>query len=80
MEKKRIQIEFADNGIIIRDPQSVYGTTLALTKNETDLSNAYKAIGKKVYDWLFDVVIAEQPIGLDVEGCDVEICAKCFGR
>ena len=85
-EKMRINIELADNGIIIRNPECEDDVTLAITSdaqtiyNERDLTNEYKAIGKKIYDWLLDVVIQEHESDLIITNFDIDITATCKGR
>ena len=85
-EKMRMNIELADNGIIIRNPDCEDDITLAITSeartiyNEKDLSNEYKAIGRKIYDWLFDVVIQEHEGDLIITNFDIDITATCKGR
>lgn len=85
-EKMRINIELADNGIIIRNPECEDDVTLAITceartiYNEKDLSNEYKAIGKKIYDWLLDVVIQEHEDDLIITNFDIDVVATCKGR
>ena len=85
-EKMRKNIELADNGIIIRNPDCEDDITLAITSeaktiyNERDLSNEYKAIGKKIYDWLLDVVIQEHESDLIITNFDIDIVATCKGR
>lgn len=85
-EKMRINIELADNGIIIRNPECDDDVTLAITSetrtiyNEKDLTNEYKAIGKKIYDWLLDVVIQEHDDELVITNFDIDIVVTCKGR
>ena len=85
-EKMRMNIELADNGIIIRNPECEDDVTLAITceartiYNEKDLSNEYKAIGKKIYDWLLDVVIQEHEDELIITNFDIDVVATCKGR
>ena len=85
-EKMRMNIELADNGIILRNPDCEDDITLAITSeartiyNERDLSNEYKAIGKKLYDWLLDVVIQEHESDLIITNFDIDIIANCKGR
>ena len=85
-EKMRMNIELADNGIIIRNPDCEDDITLAITSevrtiyNERDLSNEYKAIGKKIYDWLLDVVIQEHESDLIITNFDIDVVATCKGR
>ena len=85
-EKMRMNIELADNGIIIRNPDCEDEVTLAITSdartiyNDKDLSNEYKAIGQKVYDWLLDVVIQEHEDELISTNFDIDVVATCKGR
>ena len=85
-EKMRMNIELADNGIIIRDPECEDNVTLAITSeartiyNEPDLTNEYKTIGKKIYDWLLDVVIQEHDTELVITSFDIDVVVTCKGR
>ena len=82
-EKMRMNIELADNGIIIRNPENEDEVTLAMEKGEwtdnIDHSDEYKAIGKKVYDWLMDVVIQEHTDFI-ITNFDIDVVATCKGR
>lgn len=86
MEKMRMNIELADNGIIIRNPDCEDDITLAITSeartiyNDKDLSNEYKAIGRKIYDWLLDVVVQEHEDELIITNFDIDVVATCKGR
>lgn len=81
-----MNIELADNGIIIRNPDCEDEVTLAITSeariiyDEIDLSNEYKAIGRKIYDWLLDEVIKEHEDDLIITNFDIDIVATCKGR
>ena len=81
-EKMRMNIELADNGIIIRNPECEYDITLAITSeyNKRDLTNEYKAIGKKIYNWLLDVVIQEHDTELMITNFDIDVVATCKGH
>lgn len=85
-EKMKLNIELADNGIIIRNPNCEDEVSVAVTSeartiyNERDLTNEYKAIGRKVYDWLLDVVIQEHDTELVITNFDLDITATCKGR
>ena len=85
-EKMRMNIELADNGIIIRNPDCEDDITLAITSevrtiyNQKDLSNEYKAIGRKIYDWLLDVVIQEHEGDMIITNFDIDVVATCKGR
>ncbi len=81
----QMTIELADNGIIIRNPECGDEVTLALEKGGytecIDHSDEYKAIGKKVYDWLINILLAEQdPREIITTGFDLNIVARCSGR
>ena len=84
-EKMRMNIELADNGIIIRNPDCEDDITLAITSdartiyNDKDLSNEYKAIGRKIYDWLLDVVIQEHEDDMIITNFDIDVVATCKG-
>ena len=87
-EKVRMNIELADNGIIIRNPENEDEVTLAMTKAEgvtglgyePDHSNEYQLIGMKIYSWLMDVVIQEHVDELIVTNFDIDVVATCKGR
>ena len=85
-EKMRMNIEMADNGIIIRNPDCEDDITLAITSDgrteygERDLKNEYRAIGRKIYDWLLDVVIQEHESDLIITNFDIDVVATCKGR
>ena len=84
-EKMRMNIELADNGIIIRNPECEDDVTLAITSdartiyNEKDLT-IIMAIGRKIYDWLLDVVIQEHKDDLIITNFDIDVVATCKGR
>ena len=90
-EKMRLVIEFADNGIILRNPELEDEVTLALTKvveydphvsrdrYEFVHDDEYKAIGKKIYGWLNNVV-AEYSDMLVCTGAEFDITATLTGR
>lgn len=89
-EKMQLIIEFADNGIILRNPELEDEVTLALDGGgihrsdgygyEIDHSDEYKAIGEKIYDWLTDVVMPEYSADFIPTGADLEIVATLNGR
>ena len=89
-EKMQLTIEFADNGIILRNPDCEDEVTLALTGKGThkpegygydiDHSEEYRAIGKKTYDWLTEVVVAEYSGYLVTTGAELDITATLNGR
>ena len=86
----RLTIEFADNGIILRNPDCEDDVTLALDGSGThsadgwgydvDHSDEYKAIGKKVYDWLTEVVVPEYSGHFISTGAELDIIATMTGR
>ena len=84
-EKMRMNIELADNGIIIRNPECEDEVTLAISGakniyNERDLSNEYKAIGQKIYDWLLNEVLLKNESDIVITNFDIEITAACKGH
>ena len=83
MEKMRMNIELADNGIIIRNPDCEDEVTLAVEKEAADgmwYGSEERAIGKKIYSWLMDVVIQEHEGELIITNFDIEVVATCKGR
>ena len=83
-EKMQLTIEFADNGIILRNPECEDEVTLALMKGEwtdsIDHGDEYKAIGKKVYDWMMDVVVQDHAHELICMGVELSITATLNGK
>ena len=88
-EKMQLTIEFADNGIILRNPECEDEVTLALIKEkhkevgygyDIDHSEEYRVIGKKIYDWLTEVVVAEYSGYLVTTGAELDITATLNGR
>ena len=88
-EKMRLTIEFADNGIILRNPDCEDEVTLALINEkhkevgygyDIDHSEEYRVIGKKIYDWLTEVVVAEYSGYLITTGAELDITATLNGR
>lgn len=90
VETMRIDIEFADNGIILRNPDNEDEVTLAL-RTETlstslerfcDINHTeeYRAIGKKIYDWLTEVAVAEHSGHWITTGANLHIKAELTGR
>ncbi len=78
-----MNIELADNGIIIRNLENEDEVTIAQTAldfHKDNHDNEYKAIGQKVYDWLLDVVIQEHKDDLIITNFDIDIMATCKGR
>lgn len=81
-EKMQLNIEFADNGIILRSPECKDDVSLALAKDlgpngcqiNIDHSDEYKAIGKKIYDWLSGRM-ADYSGYLDYYGAKLDITA-----
>ena len=79
----RINIEMADNGIIIRNPDCEDEVTLVVTCRDSIVqfrTNEYNAIGKNVYDWLMDEVYLNCEADLIITNFDLEITATCKGR
>lgn len=79
----KMNIELADNGIIIRNPENEDEVTLAMNKGEIGDTiyddDIYKAIGKKVYDWILDVVM-EEHTDFIITNFDIDITATCNGH
>ena len=79
----KMNIELADNGIIIRNPENEDEVTLAMNKGEIGDTiyddDIYKAIGKKVYDWILGVVM-EEHTDFIITNFDIDITATCKGR
>lgn len=83
-EKMQLTIEFADNGIILRNHELEDDVTLALTTETTstslarvcdfDHSEEYRVIGKKIYDWLSGEM-ADYTGHLDYYGAKLDITA-----
>lgn len=89
VESMRLDIEFADNGIILRTPDCEDEVTLALTGSEMreagyaygiDHSQEYRAIGKKIYDWLTEGAVAEHSGHWISTGANLHIKAELTGR
>ena len=89
-EKMQLTIEFADNGIILRNTDCEDEVTLALTGKGThkpegygcdiDHTEEYKAIGRKVYEWLTEVAVAEHSDYWIATGAELDIVATLTGR
>lgn len=85
-----MEIELADNGVILRNPDCEDEVTLAVTPSRDertghgniglDITDANAGIGRKVYDWLMDVVFPEYENELIVTGFSLIIEAKPNGR
>lgn len=90
VEQMKLDIEFADNGIILRNPDIEDEVTLALTGKGThkpegygydiDHSEEYRAIGKKIYDWLTEVAVTEHADHWVSTGANLRIQAELTGR
>lgn len=85
-EKMQLTIEFADNGIILRNPECEDEITLVLTRpgtGDNELDDEYNAIGKKVYEWMMDAVadsIDSRHEFYIVTSVDLEITATLNGK
>ena len=88
-EKMRLTIEFADNGIILRNPELEDEVTLALIKEkhkevgygyDIDHTEEYRVIGKKIYDWLTEVAVVEHSDYFITTGAELDITATLNGR
>ena len=88
MEKMRMNIELADNGIIIRNPECEDEVTLALSHDngrtgvgyEQYHDDEYNEIGRKIYSWLMDVVCDKHRDDFIITNFDIDIVATCKGR
>lgn len=86
VEVINLNIELADNGIIIRNEANEDEVTLALERDERfndekdRRQDMYKAIGEKIYDWLMDDVINKQSDELIVTNFELDICVECVGK
>ena len=87
VETMRLNIEFADNGIILRNPNLEDEVTLALIKENNkevgygyDHTEEYRAIGKKIYDWLTEVAVADHADHWVGTGANLHIKAELTGR
>lgn len=88
-EKMRMNIELADNGIIIRNPENEDEVTLAMNGGGTrkadgygydiDHTDEYKAIGRKIYKWLMDEVVNEHTDFI-ITNFDIDVVATCKGH
>ena len=87
-EKMRMNIELADNGIIIRNPDEEDEVTLAMTKAngvtglgyKPDHSDEYQLIGMKIYSWIMDEVLQDHADELIITNFDIDVVATCKGR
>ena len=90
VEQMKLDIEFADNGIILRNPYIEDEITLALRKEtlstslqrfcDIDHSEEYRAIGKKIYDWLTEVAVPDNAERWITTGARLSIKAELTGR
>ena len=81
-EKMRMNIELADNGIIIRNPEREDEVTLAVEKEAADgmwHGSEERAIGHKIYSWLMNQVI-KRHTDFIITNFDIDITATCKGR
>ncbi len=78
--KERLQftIEFADNGIILRNPDILDVVKVALNSNNN--SEIYRLIGEKIYDWLVTVVVPEYYGYWATIGAELDVTATLLGR
>ena len=79
----KMNIELADNGIIIRNPDEEDEVILAMEKGyrseQIDHSDEYRAIGKKIYSWLMDEVM-DKHRDFIVTNFDIDVVATCKGH
>ena len=88
-EKMRLNIELADNGIIIRNQDIKDEVRLAVSNEmhttgrygvDIDHSEEYREIGNIIYGWLINCVIPEHDTELVITNFDLDITATCKGR
>ena len=88
-ETLRLNIELADNGIIIRNRDCEDDVVLAVESGgikrdgygyDVAHSDEYREIGRKVYSWLMDVVVPEYDTELIITNFDIDVVATCKGR
>ena len=72
-EKMRMNIELADNGIIIRNPENEDEVTIALEKSEPSV------IGQKIFSWL-ETVAHDHKNDFIITNIDIDITATFKGR
>lgn len=87
VESMRLDIEFADNGIILRNPDCDDEITLALFKEipkergySIDNTDEYLAIGKKISQWLTEVAVDKHADYWISTGAKLRIQAELTGR
>ena len=80
---EQIEIELADNGIILRDCADPDDVFLALYDRNGeppfDRDDIYKAIGRDIFIWLMDVLVERHPEHITT-GCRLTINAELLGR
>ena len=69
----KMNIELADNGIIIRNPENEDEVTIALEKSEP------RAIGQKIFNWL-ETVAHDHKNDFIITNFDIDITATFKGR
>ena len=82
-EYLKMNIELADNGIIIRNPEIEDEVTLAITQDLGDGPGhrlEHMAIGKKIYNWLMNEVVRDHANDFIITGFDLDIKAVAKGR
>lgn len=88
-EMMRLAIEFADNGIVLRNLDCEDDVQVALhhaTRKESgygldvDHSDEYRAIGRSIYNWLIEVAAAEHADEWITTGAELDIVATLNGR
>ena len=82
-ESLKMNIELADNGIIIRNLECEDDVILATSKDYgsagIDHDDEYKAIGKKIFDWMYNDLLGKMEDFI-VTNFDIEVQAKAKGR
>lgn len=87
--KLRLTVEFADNGMILRDrdtesPDNVWLALFGETNHDGvydyDHTEEYKTIGRRVYKWLTEEFLSDHFATWCCTGAELDINATLTGR